>query len=193
MAEDDSTEFANFIPKAINLAEDRLFRELNINYSVVSTSLACTIGSQLVTKPSDLRSTTGMFVIESGSKTPLIKRGDEWLSDYWPDDTVRDTPKYYADRDITQWRVVPTPDVAYSLQVMYEARPTYLDATNTTNIYTDRYPDLIFYATMVVMSEFMKDTERKQEWEARYMSAIESVNKEGLLNSKEDNPDKVSK
>lgn len=192
ICEDDSIEFADYIPTAVNLAEDRLFRELKINYSVVTDSYSCTTGDQLVDKPSDLRATTGLFVIVSGQKIPLVKRGDEFCSDYWPDDSVRDVPKYYAERDITKWRLVPTPNNNYPLHIQYEAKPAYLDeVSNTSNIYTERYPDLLFYTTMVNMCEWMKDTDRKQEWEARYIEAVNTVNNEGLRNSKEDNATKV--
>ena len=190
--EDDSTEFAAYLPTAINMAEDRLFRDLELNYSVVSNSLTCTASDQLIDKPTDLRVTNGIFVIVSGERIPLTKRGDEFCTDYWPDPTVTGVPKYFAERDIERWRVVPTPASNYSLEVHYEAQPDYLvSSTNETNVYTKRYPDLLFYATMVNMCEWMKDTERKTEWENRYSDAINSVDGESLRNSKEDNATKV--
>ena len=193
ISEDDSSEFSSFIPTAINMAEDRLFRELNINYSVVTNSVTCTPGNQLVNKPSDLRVTTGLFVIVANETIPLIKRGDEFCSDYWPNAAITSVPKYYADRDIAQWRVVPTPNASYNLQAQYEAKPAYLSSSNQSNVYTERYADMIFYASMVNMCEFMKDTERKGEWDQRLQEAIQTVNNEGLLNSTEDNPNKVIK
>lgn len=190
--EDDSAEFLAYLPTAINMAEDRLFRELDINYSVVSTSLSCTTSNQLVSKPSDLRVTEGIFVNVSNVLTPLVKRSDEFCSDYWPTSATTGVPKYYAERDIDTWRVVPTPASNYSLEVHYEAKPDYLvETSNETNIYSERYPDLLFYATMVNMCEWMKDTERKAEWENRYSDAVNTVNGEGLKNSKEDNATKV--
>lgn len=192
MAEDDSTEFNDFIPKAVNMAEDRLFRELNINYSTDGT-VSTVIGSPSITKPTDLRETEGMFIVVSGNKTPLIKRSSEFLMDYWPSDSVRDTPKYYSDNDLTTWRIAPTPDAAYSITVNYTAKPAYLSSSNTTNVYTDKYPDMLFYASMVNMCEFMKDTERKQEWTARLQESTSTVNFEGTKNRKEDTPAKLGK
>jgi len=190
--EDDSAEFLAYLPTAINMAEDRLFRELDINYSTVNTSLTCTIGDQTIDKPTDLRVTNGLFIKVGSDLVSLTKRGDEFCSDYWPNATTQDVPRYYAERDIERWRVVPTPDDDYQLEVHYEVKPAYLvESTNETNIYSERYPDLLFYATMVNMCEWMKDTERKAEWENRYSDAVNTVNGEGLKNSKEDNATKV--
>ena len=190
--EDDSTEFADYLPTAINMAEDRMFRELELNYSVVSNSLSCTTSDQLIAKPTGLRVTNGIFITVSNEKIPLIKRGDTFCTDYWTNSATTGVPKYYTERDDDNWRVVPTPASNYALEVHYEAQPDYLvSGSNETNIYTDKYPDLLFYATMVNMCEWMKDTERKSEWENRYADAVNSVNGESLRNSKEDNATKV--
>jgi len=194
MAEDDSAEFLAFIPTAINMAEDRLFRELDINFSKEADPvLTCTPSNPVVTKPTDLRITTSISVVVSGERIPLVKRADDFLSDYWPNDSVTDIPKYYADRDILTWRLAPTPSSNYQLQVMYDYKPEYLTPVNTTNIFVDRYPDMMFYATMVNICEYMKDTERKQEWDARFQDAVRTVNEEGIRTTKEDNPDKVNR
>ena len=52
-AENDGTEFANYVPKMINRAEERLTRDLD-DYGLVSyTSVAIPAGANQVTLPSD--------------------------------------------------------------------------------------------------------------------------------------------
>ena len=192
IAEDDSSEFAAYVPKAINMAEDRLFRVIKLNYSE-DTTLNCTIGNPIVNKPNGFREVVAAFIVVSGEKKVLVKRSTDFLKDYWPSDSVRDTPKYYADNDLTTFRIAPTPDVVYTIDLEFMKQPTYLSVSNQSNVFTERYPDLMFYASMVNICEFMKDVERKQEWEQRFQDAMNSVNEEALKNNKEDTSAKVSK
>lgn len=186
LAEDQSSEFAAYIPTAINLAEDRLFRLTDVDYSAVAT-VTTVIGSSSVAKPADHRVTHNLFMIVGLDRVPLMKKTEAFLLDYWPSAVDKAQPKYYTDLDNSNWMVAPTPDLIYQIRAEYEAKPTPLSPTNASNIISTLFPDLLLYASMSNMCEWMKDTNRKAEWEGKLQEALASVNNEGRRSRMDDN------
>ncbi len=178
LAEDDSAEFLAYLPTAIGLAEDRLFREIDIDLTTTST-LSLTPNVQTLAKPVDYRLGHNFYIVVNNEKTRLIKKTEDFLNDYWPNATLTAIPKYYAERDQDNFLFVPTPSAAYQVVVEYTAKPVALSSANATNVLITKYPDLLFYATLSNVCEWQKDPERKQEWEGKLQGALLSTNNEG--------------
>lgn len=185
MAEDDSTEFEQFIPTAIGLAEDRLFRSLDFDFSVTG-SLSTVNAQATLDKPTGHRLTHAMYVTVSSEKRRLKKKSEDFIYSYWPNSATTGVPKYYASKDDVTWLLAPTPNGVYTVVCEYQKKPTKLEDSNQTNVFTTYFPDALFYATMSVMCEFMKDPSRKQEWEAKYVEAINTANNEGRRERQDD-------
>lgn len=187
IVEDDSAEFLSYIPTAIGLAEDRLFRILDINFTKLNTSLSLSAAVTDLAKPADWRVTRNFYIVVSNARTRLTKVSEDYLRDYWPISTQTDVPKYYCDKDRDTWTVAPTPDLSYQVNVEYEYKPTPLSGSNATNIFIDDYSDLLFYCSLSAVSEWMKDPEMKAEWEAKIVEALASANNEGRRQRQDDN------
>jgi hypothetical protein len=177
-AEDDGQEFANYIPTALDLAEEFLFRELDLPDLEIKTAPAVFIpGNVKLAKPTGYRYANYFkFVDTLGNYTFLKKRRDDFLQDYWPNPTLTAEPKYYADDSLGFFSLAPTPDATYAYEIKYTKQPTKLTALNTTNYFTDRCQDVLFYAVMVNMIRFMKAWTQIPIWEGHYLSARESWN-----------------
>lgn len=186
VCEDNTSEFLAYIPIAINTAEARLFRLMDINWST-SIQITTFAGSASLNKPSGHRATKHLYLNNNGVRQRLIKKTRDYLRDYWPNVSELDIPKYYADDTETTWLLAPTPNGSYIVEISYEALPTPLSTTNQTNIISQKYSDLLFYASMSNMCEWMKDVERKAEWEEKLREALASVNREGERNRIDDN------
>lgn len=186
VCEDQTAEFLAYIPIAINTAESRLFRLMDINWTT-SIQLTTFAGSPTLNKPSAHRATRHLYINTDGNRQRLIKKTRDYVRDYWPSTTELGIPKYYADDTETVWLLAPTPNGSYIVEISYEALPTPLSTTNETNIISQKYPDLLFYAAMSNMCEWMKDVERKAEWEEKLREALASVNREGERNRMDDN------
>lgn len=185
MAEDDSSEFLAFIPTAIGLAEDRLFRSLDFDFS--STDSLATVNAQAtLNKPSGHRWTHAMYITVSSEKRRLKKKTEDFIYSYWPNVSTTGVPKYYASQNDTVWLLAPTPNGVYTITCEYEKKPEALSDSEQTNVFTEYFPDALFYATMSVMCEFMKDPARKQEWENKYAEAINTANNEGRRERQDD-------
>jgi len=188
LTEDDTAEMAAYIPTAVRLAEERLFRNIDLDLSKTQTFLS-TQYQDYVAKPADYRVGYNFYVWIGNDRIRLIKRSEDFLNDYWPNVTRFDAPKYYADRDQSNFMLKPTPDAAYTLQLEYQFKPEPLSVSNQTNVWVEKFPDLLFYATMSGICEWQKDPERKQEWESKLQEAITSTNNEARRAYQEDNND----
>lgn len=177
LGQDDSLEYAAYVPTAIGLAEDRLFKLVDLDFSKEDT-ITTTLNNPLVVKPADYHVGHNLYILVSGERTRLTKKTEDFLKDYWPSTVENGIPKYYADQDATYFRLAPTPNGAYFLTAEYEFRPTYLSDSNQTNIWTNRYPDVLFYAAMSAMCEWQRDPERKNEYEAKISEFISTVQKD---------------
>lgn len=177
-AEDTSAEFVAYIPTAIQLAEERLFRNLSIDFSS-TTSVTTTNFVTTVAKPTGHRVTHNLYISVSGEKRRLVKKTEDFIYSYWPNSSTTGVPKYYADADVDNWILAPTPNSAYTITCEIVAKPAALSTLNTTNIFTEYYIDVLFYATMSAMADWMKDDAMKAKWDGLTNNAIDTINNEG--------------
>lgn len=174
--EDDGAEFAAYIPTAIDLAEERLFRELDL-YDLEQTATGnLTPDSNTLSKPSGYRVGHNFVITVSGNKRTLKKRKKDYLEDYWPDSADTDVPKYYADNTQTQFILAPTPDQDYVYSIRYTSQPTKLSVSATTNYFTTHCKDLLYHAAAIEMLKFMKAGSQIPVVEEIYTKARDSWN-----------------
>lgn len=171
------------IPRLINLAERRIARELKIQgfINVVTTALAP--GQSVVAKPDRWRDTVS-FTLGTGAgyeqRASLYSRSYEYARSYWPDATQTGEPVFYADYDYNHWLVVPTPDAAYPLEILYYQLPPLLDDERETNWLTENAPEILLYGTLLEATPFLKNDERIPVWQNMYDRAAAMLNGEDL-------------
>lgn len=186
-AEDDGTEFAAFLPIAVDMAEEFLFRDLDLPDLETKTAPATlTAGSNIVPKPTGYKFANYFKIVVNGQNIFLKKRRDDFLQDYWPDPTVTDTPKYYSDSSATVFTVAPTPVQPWMYEIKYSSKPPKLTPTNTTNYYTTNCEDLLFFAVLVEMSKFMKAWPQVPIWTEAYTQARDGWNIEAMRKRRDD-------
>lgn len=185
-AEDDSTEFAAYIPTAIDLAEERLFKELELFDLETKVTGALTINSFMLDKPTGYKYANYFKVNISGSDRILEKKREDYLIDYWPNTTVADAPKYYADYSATQFRITPTPNLGYTYEIKYTKQPTKLSTTNSSNYFVEQCKDVLFFATMMEQARFMKAWSQATAWEDQYNKARDAWNINSVRQKRDD-------
>lgn len=186
LAEDTSTEFLNFIPTAIYLAEERLYRLVDHDFSKIG-SASTTQGNAVLNKPSDFRVNKNLYITVGTELKRLVNKSESFVRDYWPSTVDTSVPKYYASRDNTTWLLAPTPNAVFPVTIEYEAKPAQLTSSNQTNIYMTKFPDLLLYASLSAAAEWMRDSEMKAEWENKLVEALSTANIEGVRERRDDN------
>lgn len=171
------------IPRLIGLAERRIARELKIQGFITTVVTDLIPGQSVYAKPDRWRDTISMNVgTGPGNKKrkPVFGRGYEYLRMYWPDESIRAEPEFYADYNYDHWLIIPPPTVAQPLEVMYYALPPLLDETVQTNWLTEYAPQLLLYGALLEATPFLKNDERIGVWQDFYDRAAAMINGEDL-------------
>lgn len=186
LGEDDSVEYGNYIPTAIGLAEARINKEVDTLGHVLNATATVASGNNLVTKPSDWRSSFDTYIETSAGIVNLAHKQRSYVRDYWPVSASTGQPKYYADKNNTQIIVAPTPASSYTCYFDYNGPPAALTSASPTNYWTDYHPDVIFHATMVEMARFSRNGDLLAKEEAAYQASRDGMINEGRRQRRDD-------
>jgi hypothetical protein len=174
------TATLNKIPTFIMLAEQTLASEIKFLGNLTVNESTMVSGDPIITKPARWRKTVSMRVSVNGERRPIFLRTYEYLRQYWPDESQEDVPKYYADYDYSHWLIAPTPDEAYSFEVMYYEEVQPLDATNQVNWFTQYAPQAMLYGSLLQAMPFLKNDERMPLWRAEYDKIVAQLKTENI-------------
>jgi len=171
------------IPRLINLAERRCALELKIEGFINVVSFAFIPGQSVYAKPDRWKGTVSINFgggDDHTTRTPIFPRAYEYIRSYWPDESQRAEPGFYADYNYSNWLFGPTPDAAYPAEALYYEQPQLLDDENQSNWLTQYAPQLLLYATLLETTPFLKNDERIATWQALYDRAAAMFNGEDL-------------
>lgn len=174
------------IPRLINLAERKLADRLKLLGQIeVFTSVPPSGGLQAsnpsIAKPDRWRATASMgFGTGTGQNTftPLNLRGYETCLAYWPDSTQTAPPEFYADVNLENWWIAPTPDQAYPLRAVCWMLPPLLDETNQSNLWTEFCPAALLFMALLEASPFLKEDSRLALWQQKANEEMAVLNGE---------------
>jgi hypothetical protein len=170
----------NQIPSFIMLAEFEIAEQIKTlgQQQVVESTM--TIGEPVIPKPARWRKTVSMNITVSGQIQPILLRKYEYLRQYAPSSTTTSTPLYYSDYNYDNWLVAPTPDQAYSFEVLYYERLAPLSSSNQTNWITQNAPNAMLYGTLLQAMPFLKNDQR-QIFQQKYTEAMQVLKQEDQL------------
>jgi hypothetical protein len=179
--EDDAAEFKGYIPVAVDLAEQRLAREIDSQHLRINTVVSCSAGDRYINKPDGYKFAFNLRLTKTnGELKTLFKTTDSYCEDYWPwiEASVAE-PKYYADYGNRQFVLAPTPNDNAPLLLSYSGRPTRLTATASVNVFTSAFSDLLFAATLIEQAKFARHNGMVKTLEDHYQLRLQSVVNEG--------------
>jgi hypothetical protein len=170
----------NALPTFISLAEFEIAQEIKILGQLQLMSSTMTLNNPILQKPARWRKTVSMNITDAnGDKQPVLLRKYEYLTSYWPDATNTSMPQYYADTDWDHWYLAPTPDQAYTFEVLYYERMAPLSSTNQTNWITQNAPNAMLFGTLLQAMPFLKNDQR-QIFQQKYTEAMASLKTEDI-------------
>ena len=115
---------------------------------------------------------------QGNQRAMIYPRSYEYCRSYWPNQTDVAQPEFYADYNYTNWLVVPTPDVAYPIEILYYELPALLDDQVQTNWLTNFAPNLLLYGTLLEATPYLKNDERIPTWMNFYQMAATALDTE---------------
>ena len=182
-AENDSSEFADQIPKFVEKAEDRLIKELDDPGLDNFATFSFTASNPTVSLPVDTLVIRNVNFKTSASSniTTLLQRTYEYAIDYWPYASASvGTPRYYARKNNTSIYIVPTPASAVAGEIQYTRRPIPLSSATGTSATTSNYfsefaYNALFNACMIESAKFTKSWTIIPAWEGSYNNSIDAL------------------
>ena len=168
------------IPTFIMLAEQVIAAEIKFLGNLTVNQSNMVQGQAVIDKPARWHKTVSMNVTVGGVRRPVRLRKYEYLREYWPDPTDTDVPKFYCDYNYTHWLVAPTPDSAYTFEVLYYERIQPLDSSNQTNWFTIYAPQALLYGSLLQAMPFLKNDERMPMWQAQYQNIMNVLKAEDV-------------
>jgi hypothetical protein len=174
------TDLANFItvpssdpnylaalPRIIDAAEQRLYRELDLLSTVTRATGALSANNRNFTLPTT--TPNGNFVVveelnvitpagttnaDDGTRVSLLPVSKEYLDMVYNSVAGAGVPSMCAPISDQQWIVGPWPDAGYSVEVVGTIRPLPLSESNPTTFLTTYLPDVFFAAALVMSSGY---------------------------------------
>jgi hypothetical protein len=194
----NDTNFNNILPRIIEAAEQRIYRELDFLYDRTtdsSTSLQSNSRSMALPTANTFVVVQGVNVItpagaqpSSGSRNRLEMISKDVMDIIWPVEqggaTYNAIPTYGCLLNTNTLLVAPTPNANYVLEYTGITRPPAMSSTNTTTYLGTTYPDLFLNACMVFGMLYQKDADLPQgapagadvtKWETEYQKVKASV------------------
>ena len=172
--QNSETTFVNNLSRFIINAEERIFKEVQLDVFRKNVTGAFTSNNKFLTKPTDYLSTFSLSIINSSENVFLLRKHTTFLQDYTPNPNTTGIPQYYADFDETTFIVAPTPSSALTAELHYYHRPTSITATSDGTSWLGTNAELaLLYASLVEAYTFMKgEADMFQIYNARYQEAL---------------------
>jgi hypothetical protein len=166
------SDLTSQIPDFITFAENRLRRELRIRQMLKSVTTSTVSADATVQLPSDFLEIRD-FVVMTNPIQPLSYSSPSSLSND-PRTSQVGVPKSYTIL-ASEFQLTPIPDAIYTLKMLYYSAPSYLSATNTTNIFLTTAPDALLYASLIEAEPYLMNDARINTWGTMYDRAISSL------------------
>lgn len=159
-----NTDFSAFLPTIINIAEERIIRDLNTNiFDVeINGTLAPTV-PYLAIPTSFIGIRSFRVATDFENYVPLKRVDITWLDNYWRNPNNVGEPLYMAvygnNNGIGSgsFKIGPTPDQSYPYILRYIERPETISADNPTTWLSTHAADCLLYACLAASMAYLRE------------------------------------
>ena len=179
--ENSETTFVNNLDNFIKNTEERILKLVDLDFFRKNASAAMTSGNKYLSCPSDFLSSFSLSYIDaSNNHNFLLQKDVNFLQEFAPDDTATGAPKYYAQFDVENFILAPTPNSNYAVELHYYYRPASITGSAGTSWLGENAPDCLLYGCLVEAYTFMKgEADMMGTYEKRFVEAIQRLKNYG--------------
>lgn len=187
----DNTEttFVNHLSDFIKGAEDRIFKNVDLELFRKNVTSSLTASDNFLTVPSDYLASFSLQITTSGSEDILLQKDVNFLQEAFPTSASTGVPRFYAVFDVNNFILAPTPNSNYAVELHYYYKPTSLTAgadSGTTWISTNA-PFALLYGSLVEAYTYMKgEADMMQQYEKRFTDQLMRLKDLGEARENED-------
>ena len=153
------TSFVNNIPLFIRIAEERILKNVQLSLFRKNAAASTSFNNKYLACPSDFLAPFSLSLAGTdGDKVFLDFKDPSFIQTYTPDGTTTGTPRYYAQYDVDNFILGPTPDAAYTAELHYFYRPQSLTVlTDSQSSWLSENAEIaLLYGTLVEACVYMK-------------------------------------
>ena len=179
--ENSETTFVNNLDNFIKNTEERILKLVDLDFFRKNASASMTSGNKYLSCPSDFLSSFSLSYIDaSNNHNFLLQKDVNFLQEFAPDDTATGAPKYYAQFDVENFILAPTPNSDYAVELHYYYRPASITGSAGTSWLGENAPDCLLYGCLVEAYTFMKgEADMMGAYEKRFVEAIQRLKNYG--------------
>jgi hypothetical protein len=176
--ENTETTFVNNVPLFIRMSEERILKTVQLNLFRKNVTASAFAGSKYLTSPSDFLAPYSLSYESDGAKEFVEFKDVNFVQTYTPDATVQGAPKYYAQFDVGNFLLGPTPDQAYVMELHYLYRPESLTAgaESGTTWLSENAELSLLYGALIEAYIFMKgEQDLMQHYNQRFGESLVGI------------------
>jgi hypothetical protein len=185
LARDQDTTLISRIPTFIQFAEAKFNRQLFVRQmeqratAVVNTASA---EPEFISLPTDFQSMRRVRLSGVTGKPCLEFKSGTQIDEYrFGISNVSAQPRYFTVFG-DEIELAPTPDVAYTVEMIYRSSIPPL-ASNASNWLLTLAPDLYLYGALLESAPYIKEDGRIQTWGLGFTAALNDLNNLGLTST----------
>jgi len=168
------TDLTTQIPLFIQLAENRLRRDLRIRPMLKVVTTSTTAGDATVSMPSDFLEMRDLHIESSPIQTLTYQNPSNFYRNTKASTFDSGAPKFYTAMG-SEFQFAPIPDAAYTLKMVYYAAPSYLSSSVSSNVFLANCQDLLLYAALGEAEPYLMNDARIQTWASLYDRGLASL------------------
>ena len=169
LARDDLT---SQIPDFIRLAEARMSRELDARSMEKRATATTVAGDGYISLPTDLREIRNVQLNTDPAKTLEYYTVQMINTDYAGQGQGK--PKAYSIVG-TEILLKPTPDAAYTLEIVYGENVQALSDEDTNNTILLRHPDAYLYGSLMNAYTYLMDEQRASQYDQLFTRIMNEI------------------
>jgi hypothetical protein len=176
--ENTETTFVNSLDIFIKNAEERILKIAQLEVFRKNQTGNLTASNQYLALPSDYLAPYSLSFTSGNNKEFVLFKDVNFVQSFNPNGATAGAPRYYAQFDIDNFILGPTPDAAYAVELHYFYRPASLTSVgdnNTTWLSTNASVALL-YGSLIEAYTFMKgEADLVQNYTQRFTEAMSRV------------------
>jgi hypothetical protein len=194
LARDNDATLVARVPDFITLCEAKLNRLVQHTAMEARSTAIVTLANdepEFISLPSDFQTMRRIRISSETGKPRLEFMAQSQLEDYrYSIDNVTGQPIYYTIVG-NEIELAPTPNEAYTLEMVYRANLSALTSNNTTNWLLTFAPDVYLYGVLLEAAAYIKDEAALSVWGAAFTSSLDQLNLHGHKRSVDVGPTTV--
>lgn len=172
------TSFINNLPLFIRVAEERILKNVQLDLFRKNATAIMVKSSEYLGSPTDFLAPFSLSYTVNGDKVFVEFKDVSFCQTYTPNATTEGQPKYYAQFDVNNFLLSPSPDANYDCEMHYFYRPLSLTAgagSGTTWLSTNAEMCLL-YGSLVEANIYLKgEQDVMQMYNGRFTEAMTAL------------------